>query len=106
VVAAGAAVVAALAVAALVVAAAVGGRGDGPVGPVATPWSSEYAVRFEAACAATGASAAYCRCARVESERRIPEPDMLRLQREIGRGGALREGDRRTLHDVEVLCGR
>jgi hypothetical protein len=101
---AGAAVVAVVVVGAVLALVAVAaGRDPAPSGP---PWSPAYAASFEAACAATGAEASYCRCARNESERALTEDEMLRLQRRLGRGDPLDPADRQRLRDVEVRCAR
>jgi hypothetical protein len=76
-----------------------------PPAPLPSPrWSAAYVETFEAACQATGASARYCRCAREETERRIPEDDMRRFQRLLANGRTLDPADRQTLREIEARC--
>lgn len=87
----------------LVVVGLVVASGRSPA-PAVPRWSEAYAATFESACAATGAGTAYCRCARIESERRVPEQEMLRFQRLLATGRSLDAADARTLRDVERRC--
>lgn len=75
-----------------------------PPVPDAPRWSDAYAATFESACRATGAGAAYCRCARSESERRVSEPEMVRFQHLLATGRSLDAADARTLREVERRC--